>query len=251
MLNLTSPITTEFLNPDLIRYFFGEQFNIEVAETALQGTPQGRDLVEDLLRASIESRPHTGIQLVCWLDLDTGLFVATLMAPQGSPSMISFFISSNHRFFGGQTLMCVPFQYCTNLVPIEGKYLVYRHTFKEPIMSDKEFQKIRNTGTDEEKLRAYTFCRSRDGYRTIPGMSYVGMTQRSMSKRYQEHIDSALENTSSTLFHQAIRDMQGKPVICVHDVSGFGMSKDDAKEYEKHLIRTSTLKPMGLNMKVG
>ena len=53
------------------------------------------------------------------------------------------------------------------------------------------------------------------------------------------------------MFHQALREMEGEKVICVHDVSLFGASKEVAIEYEKELIKKSTLHPLGLNMKVG
>jgi hypothetical protein len=242
---------TGYINKLLALYFFGPEFNVSVVNEALAGSPNGREMHKELLARTLKGEPHEGLQLVCYKDLDTGMFVSVATLNESSPSMISFYISSNHRHFGGQTLMCVPLQFCTNFTTIEGEYLVYRHTFKTPIMSENDINQINKTGTPEEQFQAYLASRSRAGYETIPGMSYVGMTKRSWSKRYKQHIESALENSSSTLFHKAIRSMQGENVICVHDVSAFGLGKYDAKQYEKKLIRTSILAPLGLNMKVG
>jgi hypothetical protein len=242
---------TGYINKLLALYFFGPEFNVSVANEVLVGSPNGREMYKKLLASTLKGEPHEGLQLICYKDLDTGMFVSVATLNESSPSMISFYLSSNHRYFGGQTLMCVPLQFCTNFTTIEGEYLVYRHTFKTPIMSENDIIQINETGTSEEQFEAHLANRSRAGYETIQGMSYVGMTKRSWSKRYRQHIESALENSSSTLFHKAIRDMQGEKVICVHDVSGFGLSKEDARQYEKKLIRASSLTPLGLNMKVG
>jgi len=165
--------------------------------------------------------------------------------------MITFFARSTHRFFGGTTLVCVPFQFCTTKYKPAGEYLVYRHTFKEPNFTKTELQEIKEKGTNEQYTNALVSTMSREGYKTIPGMSYVGMTKRSWQERYAEHVEKALEESGSTLFHLAIRNMQGKRVIHVHDVSAFGLSKTEAKECEKALISKSSLYPNGLNMKVG
>lgn len=128
---------------------------------------------------------------------------------------------------------------------------VYRHTFKKPIISQKEYDQVISNGTDEEKMNMIIFCKSREGYATIPGKSYVGLSKRSWQERYVEHIDKALQKEGSTLFHKALREMQGQKVICVHDVSLFGATKEHAVEVEKKLIRDSTIHPKGLNIKVG
>lgn len=240
-----------YIDENLVLYFFGPEFNASVANKVLLGSAIGKKMFDDLRTASLKNAPHEGLQLVCHKDLDTGMFVAVATHKESSPSMISFYVSSHHRYFGGQTLMCVPLQFCTNFTTVEGEYLVYRHTFKKPIYSENEFKEIMENGTPEDQFQAHLKSRSRDGFVTIPGMSYVGMTKRSWSKRYKQHIESALENSSSTLFHKAIRKMQGEKVVCVHDVSAFGINKEDAKRYEKELIRTSSLMPLALNMKIG
>lgn len=44
--------------------------------------------------------------------------------------------------------------------------------------------------------------------------------------------------------------MQGQNVICVHDISAYGIPEASAKMIERQLIKTSTLYPMGLNMRI-
>ncbi len=104
-------------------------------------------------------------------------------------------------------------------------------------------------GTPEQRLKAFVFTKCREGYETIPAMSYVGITSRSWQERYLEHAEQALEASSSTHFHEAIRAMQGQKVVCVHDVSAYGLTKVEARAYESKLISKSTLWPLGLNMK--
>jgi len=240
-----------YLNSDIVAYLFGPLFNLETAQLMLKATARSRELVEEMLDFTAKGEIHLGTQLVCFNDLDTGTFVAVFQEAEPSPSIISFYISSNHRFFGGHTLLCVPFQSCLYNTVLEDKHIVYRHTFKKPKLEEEQFSEIMLDGSDEEKFKAQLFARSRIGYETLPGMSYVGRTSRQWNKRYVEHIEAAMGSTSSTLFHDAIRKMHGQKVLCVHDISGFGMTETAAKEYEKHLIRTSTLAPLGLNMKVG
>ena len=105
------------------------------------------------------------------------------------------------------------------------------------------------SGTDEEKMRLFLFTRSRDGFETISGLSYVGISRRPWQERLAEHIESAIKKQSTTRFHEAIRQMQGQKVIHVHDVSAFGLTEAEAREYESKLIASSTLFPLGLNMK--
>jgi len=241
----------EIICRDMAGYFFGGQFLAEVANRTLLEDPAISNIKSGLAETTASGTIHKGLRLVNYLDVDTGLFMCFLQKPQGLPSMISFFARSNHRFFGGTTLVCVPFQFCTTEYKPAGEYLVYRHTFKEPNFTEKELQEIKKKGTNEQYTKAVVFTMSREGYKTIPGMSYVGMTKRSWQERYAEHAEKALEESGSTLFHQAIRDMQGKRVIHVHDVSAFGLSKNEAKECEKALISKSSLYPNGLNMKVG
>ena len=242
---------SEIICPDMAGYFFGDQFLAEVANRTLLGDPAISDIKRGLSESISSGVVHKGLWLVNYLDVDTGLFMCVQQKPQGLPSMISFFARSNHRFFGGTTLVCVPFQFCMTKYKPEGDYLVYRHTFKEPKFTKKELQQIKEKGTSEQYAKALVFTMSRVGYKTIPGMSYVGMTKRSWQERYAEHAEKALKESGSTLFHQAIRNMEAKHVIHVHDVSAFGLRKNEAKEYEKALISKSSLHPNGLNMKVG
>ena len=74
----------------------------------------------------------------------------------------------------------------------------------------------------------------------------VTLLQRAL---YLEHTERALEASSSTHFHEAIRAMQGQKVVCVHDVLAYGVTKVEAKAYESKLISESSLWPLGLNMK--
>ncbi len=239
------------INSEIAQYFFGSLFDVGVVNAALNGIPYKEKTTADLIEATAQGRPYFGLAAICYSDLDTGLFVSAMKSLPNMPSMVSFYISSNHRFFGGQTLVCVPLQYCLNLVEPTGEHIVYRHTFKEPSFNEEEISATLKSGTDKEILEAMLLIRSRDGYTTIPGMSYVGLTKRSWIDRYAEHVDKALEGSGSALFHKAIREMHGKRVIHVHDVSAFGVSKEEAIAYEKKLIVSSTLNPLGLNMKVG
>lgn len=241
----------DLLAPDLARYFFGPEYNVSIANNALRRHPEFHKVAKELRRATEKGETHEGIIITGYLDLDTGLFLCALQSNPNLLSMASFYVSSGHRYFGGQSLVCVPLQYLSPFVIFEGEHIVYRHTFKTPIVSETEYNKVMSNGTDEEKVRMMLFCKSRQGYETIPGKSYVGLSKRSWQERYIDHIDKSLKSESSTLFHKALREMQGKKVICAHDVSLFGATKKQAVEVEKKLIRESTLHPKGLNMKVG
>ena len=240
-----------FLIPELTQYFFGPEYNVDIANSAFLGHPNIQNVVEELKQTTEKEEAHTGIILTGYMDLDTGLFLCALQSNPNLLSMASFYISSGHRYFGGQSLVCVLLQFLTPFATFEGEHIVYRHTFKKPIVSEAEYKQIMSNGNDEEKMKTMLLCKSREGFATIPGKSYVGLSKRSWQKRYIEQIDQSLQKESSTLFHQAMREMQGGKVICVHDVSLFGATKERAKEVEKKLIRESTLHPKGLNMKVG
>ncbi|MFT4756853.1 MAG: hypothetical protein ACI91R_001503 [Vicingaceae bacterium] len=240
-----------FLQPKLAMYFFGPEYNVDVANNALMGHPNIQSVIAELKQTTERGEPHTGIVLIGHMDLDSGLFLCALQSNPSSPSMASFYISSGHRYFGGQSLVCVPLQFLTPFVTFEGEHIVYRHTFKKPIISSSEYNRVMSSGTDEKNMKMVLFCKSREGFETIPGKSYVGLSKRSWNERYIEHIDKAIKKQGSTLFHQALLEMEGEKVICVHDVSLFGASKETAVNYEKVLIKKSTLHPLGLNMKVG
>ncbi len=239
------------LDPRIVDYFFGQHFPVKVAEAALAGTPESKALATEAAAAAKSREIHTGFQLVCYKDLDSGALVAVAQKGSDLPSMVSLYIRSNHPYFGGQTILCVPFQFLTGNWPVDGEHLVYRHTYKTPLVSPQEYARVMAEGTTEEKINIFRFSRSREGYQTIPGMTYVGLTKRTWSKRYIQHIKSSLRKSSSARFHEAIRDMQGKHAVCVHDVSGYGLTEEAAREMEKDLIRSSSLYPKGLNMRVG
>lgn len=240
-----------FLSPILINYFFGDQFNFEVAEKAISLYAEKNDIEKNLQEKTKNGELHLGIRLVSYLDIDTGMSVSVLQQMPQHPSLVTFFASSKHRFFGGQTLVCIPLQFCISSFLPDDEYIVYRHTFKKPSYDKKELKHYINNGTDEQKNYARIFPMTREAYETISGMSYVGMSKRSWQERYVEHTEQSMKKSSSTLFHNAIRDMQGKQVIHVHEVSAFGLNKEQAKSYEKKLIKESTLHPKGLNMKAG
>lgn len=240
---------SNLLDPDALRYFFGPQFNVDVAMSVMPAY-SGAKLLEKELVASLESGlPHTGIQLIGYQDIDTGFSTVVMMSHPGYLSGVSYFADSKHRLFGGSTLVCVPLAFCSTVYQPAGDHIVYRHTFKKPRFEPSEVQKLMSQGTSEQNVKAFVYTKWRDGYETIPGMSYVGVTKRSWQERYMEHVEKALEASSSTRFHEAIRAMQGQKVICVHDVSAYGLEKDDAKACESELISQSTLWPLGLNMK--
>lgn len=192
---------------------------------------------------------HTGLHLIGYENIDTGMSAVAAIEKPHAPSMISFYAESSHRVFGGATLACVPLAFCSPMFHPHGEYLVYRHTYKEPIVSDEDYSKFMRSGSDREKMNLFIFTRSRDGFKTIPGMSYVGISKRPWQERYAEHVESATKKTSFTKFHEAIRLMQGKKVIHVHDVSAFGLTEAEARKYESELISDSSLWPAGLNMK--
>ena len=237
------------IDPSLLSYFFGPHFTLEVFMATLKGHPDADSLKRELADSLERGEPHLGLHFIGYRDIDTGTAVVVLMSVPGSPSQISFFADSKHRVFGGSSLVCVPLAFCSPLHKPEGDHIVYRHTYKTPKFHPKEISEIMKNGSASEQAKAFAYTKSRDGYETIPGMSYVGITQRSWQERYIEHTEKALEKTSSTRFHEAIRSMQGRPVICVHDISAFGLSKEAAKAYESELIKKSTLWPQGLNMK--
>lgn len=239
----------QLLRPEALLYFFGQHFNVDVALSTASNLP-GLDTVCSAVALSIEEgRPHTGLHLVGYENIDTGMSALAAVSRPGAPSMVSFFAESSHRVFGGATLVCVPLAFCSPYYQPHGDYVVYRHTFKRPLVSEDEYREVMASGTDEEQLRMFLLTRSRDGFETIPGMSYVGLSKRPWQERYQEHIASAMEKLSATKLHQAMRSMQGQQVVHVHDVSAFGLTEEEAREYESKLIASSTLVPLGLNMK--
>jgi hypothetical protein len=146
-------------------------------------------------------------------------------------------------------LVCVPLVFCIDAYQPSGNYVVYRHTYKEPNFTGDEIAKIMKDGTETEKIKAFALTKSRDGYKTIHGMSYVWITKNRWQERYKQHVEDAIEKISERKFHEAIRDMQGKNVIHVHDVVACGIPHDDARRIEKKLITESTLWPKGLNMR--
>jgi len=241
---------SDLLDVKALQFFFGPHFNVEVAMHAFSNYEKVASLERELLASLEQGVAHTGIQLVGYHDVDSGLSTAMLMQHPGEMSGVSFFAESRHRLFGGSTLICVPLAFCSSLFSPQGDHLVYRHTYKRASFTSEEIDRLMTSGTDEQKLKAFVFTKCRLGYETIPGMTYVGMTRRSWQKRYLEHVEDALNSSSSRYLHEAIRNMQGQKVICVHDVSGYGMTQDAAKAYESKLIQASSLWPRGLNMKV-
>lgn len=241
---------SSFLNPDALRLFFGPHFDVDVAMDAVMRY-QGVNVLKGELRDSATTGvPHTGIRLVGHHDVDTGSSIFTLMLEPGHMSGVSFFAESKHRLFGGSTLVCVPLLYCSTEYTPTGDHIVYRHTYKRPLFTQEELERITKSGTAEEQVKAFVFTKSRIGYETIKGMSYVGRSRRSWQQRYMEHVEEALEKNSNRRFHEAMRGMQGQNVICVHDISAYGIPEASAKMIERQLIKTSTLYPMGLNMRI-
>lgn len=237
------------LNPESLPFFFGPHFDVDVALTTAKNLPNLEGLCESVERSIDEGVAHTGLHLVGYEDIDTGLSVVAAVSKPNAPSMISFYAQSSHRVFGGATLVCVPLAFCSSYFVPSGEYVVYRHTYKRSLVSEEEYLTTMRSGSDEEKMRLFLFTRSREGFETIPGMSYVGISKRPWQQRLAEHIDSAMAKQSKTKLHEAIRQMQGQQVIHVHDVSAYGISEAEARKYESKLISTSTLWPLGLNMK--
>lgn len=236
-------------NQSICRYFFGDQFNVEVASQAIATIDKTQDFISQLEKSIEAGDMHVGIQLICYMDVDTGFFMAIGMKDPLTPSCISMFAQSQHRLWGGTTLVCVPPVFCLNAYRPTGEYDVYRHTFKRPLWTQEELDDLRLLERDEQWLKGFAYSRSRIGWETIPGQSYVGITRNSWQTRYRQHIEDALENISQRKFHQAIRKWQGQPVTCVHDVIAFGIPHDDARCIEKQLINESSLWPKGLNMR--
>lgn len=238
------------LHAAALRYFFGPQYNLDVALNIFPNFRDSQALEQEIRETLEKGTLHLGIQLVGYQNVDTGFSSVALVRNPGAVSSVSFFAESRHRLFGGQTLICVPLAFCTSIYSPTADHIVYRHTYKKPRFTTEELEKINRTGSSDQKMKAFLYTKSRDGYETIPGMSYVGITSRSWQERYLEHAEKALESESSTHFHNAIRQMQGQKVVCVHDVSAFGLTRDEAKVYESKLIAESTLWPRGLNMRV-
>jgi hypothetical protein len=237
------------LNQSVCEYFFGLLFNYKTAEAAVEKSLD-EEIIGNELRESIKNnRPHLGIQIINYNNVDTGLTVTIVMRNPKEMSGVSFFLQSHHRLFGGQSLICVPLVFCSPVYNLTGDHIVYRHTFKEPNYTDQEMEYLMNSTDSEVRLKAFAYTKGRIGYKTIPGMSYVGITGRSWQKRFMEHIESAMEEGSKLKFHEALRSMQGRKVICVHDISGFCLQKTEALEIERHLVKTSSLHPLGLNMR--
>ena len=87
-------------------------------------------LERELLESIEEGRPHLGVQLVGYQDIDTGFSSVVMMKHPGSMSGVSFFADSKHRLFGGSMLVCVPLAFCSSLYKPAGDHIVYRHTYK-------------------------------------------------------------------------------------------------------------------------
>lgn len=237
------------LNPESLPFFFGPHFDVDVALTTAANLPNLRAVCESVERSIDQGLPHTGLHLVGYENVDTGLSALAAVNRPNAPSMVSFYAESSHRVFGGATLVCVPLAFCSRYFRPHGKYVVYRHTYKRPLVTEAEYAKTMASGTDAERMRLFLFARSRDGFETIPGLSYVGISSRPWQERLAEHTDSAMHKQSSARLHETIRQMQGQKVIHVHDVSAFGLTEAEARAYESRLIASSTLWPLGLNMK--
>ncbi len=240
---------TSLLYADSLPYFFGQHLDVDVALSTTSNLPNLEKLCNDVKRSIEEGKPHLGLHLIGYENVDTGLSAMAAVVKQNAPSMVSFYAESSHRVFGGSVLVCVPLAFCTPYFQPHGDYVVYRHTYKRPLISEEHYRKVMASGSNEEKVRTFLFTRSRDGFETIPGMSYVGISRRPWQQRYEEHIESAMEKQSQTRFHDAMRQMQGQRVVHVHDISAFGLTEEEARAYEAKLIATSTLHPQGLNMK--
>ena len=237
------------LNPASLPFFFGPHFDVEVALSTAANLPSLAEVCESVERSVADGVPHTGLHLVGYENIDTGLSALAAVSKPSAPSMISFFAQSTHRVFGGSTIVCVPLALCTPFFHPHGEYVVYRHTYKRPRVSDEEYSQTMQSGTDDQKMRMFLHTRSRDGFETIPGMSYVGISRRPWQERYGEHIESAMKTQSNAKVHEAMRQMQGQKVVHVHDVSAFGLNEAEARAYEAKLIKASTLWPLGLNMR--
>lgn len=237
------------LNPESLPFFFGPHFDVDVALTAAANLPNLGALCESVERSIEQGVPHIGLHLVGYENIDTGLSAVAAVSKPATPSMVSFYAESSHRVFGGATLVCVPLAFCSRYFRPHGEFVVYRHTYKRRLVSEAEYANTMESGTNEEKMRLFLHSRSRDGFETIPGQSYVGISRRPWQERLAEHLESAINKQSTVRFHEAIRQMQGQKVTLVHDVSAFGLTEVEAREYESRLIASSTLFPLGLNMK--
>jgi hypothetical protein len=237
------------LNPNALPFFFGEHFDVRVALSTASNLPDLDQLCESVARSIEDGTPHTGLQLIGYENVDTGLSAVAAVSKPGAPSMVSFYAESNHRVFGGAALMCVPLAFCSSYFQPHGDYVVYRHTYKRPRVSEENYAKTMQTGSDDEKFKMFLLSKSRDGFESIPGMSYVGISRRPWQERYFEHIESAMTKRSKARLHESMRQMQGQKVVHVHDISAFGVTEKEARAYEARLIEKSTLWPLGLNMK--
>lgn len=237
------------LDPQALGFFFGAHFNVDVALEVLRSHCDNQALRRELSESIQEKQPHFGLQLVGYQDVDTGLSTVALRRDPKSISGVSFYADSKHRLFGGTLMVCVPLAFCSTVYQPVGDYIVYRHTYKRPSYDPTEIERVMKTGTEAQRFNAFIYTKSREAYQTIPGMSYVGITNRAWQTRYKEHVEAAMTGASSTLFHEAVRSMQGQQVVCIHDVSAYGLTQNKAREVESELISRSTLRPLGLNMK--
>ena len=240
---------SSLLNFESLLFFFGQHFDIDVARDTVEHLPNLDGLCDSVKRSIDDGVPHMGLQLVGYENIDTGLSALAAISNPNAPSMVSFYAESSHRLFGGATLVCVPLAFCSSYFVPHGEYVVYRHTYKRPRVSEAEYASTMQSGSDEEKVKLFLHTRSRDGFETIPGLSYVGISRRPWQQRLTEHIDNAMTKQSKTRLHEAMRQMQGQKVIHVHDISSYGITAAEAREYESKLISASTLWPLGLNMK--
>ena len=130
-------------NQRICRYFFGDQFNVKVASEAIATIDKTQDFISQLEKSIETGDIHFGIQLICYTDVDTGFFMAIGMKDPITPSCISMFAESQHRLWGGTTLVCVPPVFCLNAYRPTGEYDVYRHTFKRPLWTQEELDELR------------------------------------------------------------------------------------------------------------
>ena len=168
----------DILSKDAFEYFFGDLFSFDVAVASLSGHPDLEEFKRSLINSISQAEPHIGVQLIGYENVDTGLSMAILMKNPNQYSMVSFFVESHHSLFGGSTLACVPFAFCSQFYKPENEYCVYRHTFKEPNFNSSEIKEITSNGSPEQRVKAFAYTKSRDGYTTVPCMTYVGITKR-------------------------------------------------------------------------
>lgn len=71
-MGLKQNVMSELFNVQALQYFFGPQFDIEVALTTMAHIEKTTTIRQELVESIQRGEPHTGMQFIGYENIDTG-----------------------------------------------------------------------------------------------------------------------------------------------------------------------------------